>query len=704
MSTDITANRKITICSRGSTTISLEYLRERQSNMQGDTFDTRRKLAIVPCLSGALHLELLFEHLLDNSDTHFDAGGRSLSYERLSPLDERDRILGKVPHDHTAWGPVTSPQGSAYLITESLGHIARNAGGSGWAPQPLPGSNADRTLVIWNAADPFDVSCSSTATMPSRVVWRPWSPKPSQASPQQALRWIGYNGSATFEHWIAVVSLDQLRNDGLIAPGSLWWPSLTHQVEKAVKERCPKLAQCGAVVVNIPATGAVVIRKDLPPLLIAVPDSPDGEWLRQRTRGVMGNTWTMVVSAALDAACVTAHETDKDQFWHTIIDRAVQWTRSLNNLGFHTHKEAAKAEIHPFERLTYEVFERHVKLDPSIQGILKEAKFIRPKEIPPPITAPIRLDKHFVLERPSVEAIVIDGKPKTPVFTIGGLTCVDECDVEQYRSLLSLFSNYLKSPQQRPMSVAVFGTPGSGKSFGVEQVARASDESGGYGIEKMEFNLSQFSSADDLIGAFHQIRDKALEGKIPLVFWDEFDTTFANKPFGWLRYFLAPMQDGRFSEGDITHMTGRAIYVFAGGVCTSFADFAKTALAEAKGPDFCSRLTGHINIQSVDHPTKDCAATPDAVVALRRHFILAGMLKKLRPRVELTLSTELRRAFLCVPRFTHGSRSMEQILRMCQIPDNSEPVITLSHLPSPSQLAMHVDARQFIELAQRKPS
>ena len=40
----------------------------------------------------------------------------------------------------------------------------------------------------------------------------------------------------------------------------------------------------------------------------------------------------------------------------------------------------------------------------------------------------------------------------------------------------------------------------------------------------LEFNLSQFSDERDLIGAFHQVRDKRLEGSVPVVFWDEFDS------------------------------------------------------------------------------------------------------------------------------------------------------------------------------------
>jgi len=45
-----------------------------------------------------------------------------------------------------------------------------------------------------------------------------------------------------------------------------------------------------------------------------------------------------------------------------------------------------------------------------------------------------------------------------------------------------------------------------------------------------------------LNGAFHQVRDLALSGRTPVVFWDEFDS----RELLWLQYLLAPMQDGRF--------------------------------------------------------------------------------------------------------------------------------------------------------------
>src|SRR5581483_4690165 len=116
----------------------------------------------------------------------------------------------------------------------------------------------------------------------------------------------------------------------------------------------------------------------------------------------------------------------------------------------------------------------------------------------------------------------------------------------------------------------------------------------------MEFNLSQFADSRDLIGAFHQVRDRVLQGYTPVVFWDEFDS----REYEWLQYLLAPMQDGRFQEGQITHQLGKCVFIFAGGTAWAFDEFGPRPddaddvrrFKLAKGPDFKSRLDGYINV------------------------------------------------------------------------------------------------------------
>src|SRR5580698_9772525 len=50
------------------------------------------------------------------------------------------------------------------------------------------------------------------------------------------------------------------------------------------------------------------------------------------------------------------------------------------------------------------------------------------------------------------------------------------------------------------------------------------------------FNLSQFKGAEELYGAYHQVRDTVLAGVTPVVFWDEFDS----REFFWLQRVPCP--------------------------------------------------------------------------------------------------------------------------------------------------------------------
>jgi hypothetical protein len=121
----------------------------------------------------------------------------------------------------------------------------------------------------------------------------------------------------------------------------------------------------------------------------------------------------------------------------------------------------------------------------------------------------------------------------------------------------------------RPISFAIFGPPGAGKSLGVSQIA---EEIFGRSAVRLTFNLAQFNSAAELAPAFHRIRDIYLRGDLPFVLFDEFDSSLGDE-LGWLRHFLAPMQDGEFLEQGHIHPIGAAIFVFAGGTRESLAMF-----------------------------------------------------------------------------------------------------------------------------------
>jgi hypothetical protein len=66
---------------------------------------------------------------------------------------------------------------------------------------------------------------------------------------------------------------------------------------------------------------------------------------------------------------------------------------------------------------------------------------------------------------------------------------------------------------------------------------------------------------DILSEAFQTIRDHTLAGKLPMVFFDTFDAAFGMK-LDWPRYFLNPMQRGKFLDHGKEHPLGRAVFFF----------------------------------------------------------------------------------------------------------------------------------------------
>jgi hypothetical protein len=291
-----------------------------------------------------------------------------------------------------------------------------------------------------------------------------------------------------------------------------------------------------------------------------------------------------------------------------------------------------------------------------------------------------------------------------PVGQFGKLRTADRAEIEGLRSLRNLIDEYLNGTTGRPISVAVFGSPGSGKSFAVTQVAES--VAGGRKIARLEFNLSQFRSLEDLCRAFHRVRDTVLEGATPLVFFDEFDSAFEGE-LGWLKYFLAPMQDGVFREGETPHPIGRAILVFAGGTSSSFAEFARAGadtetaarFRAVKGPDFVSRLRGYVNILG-PNPTDD----GDAEYVVRRAMLLRSLIERKAPQLlgnqgQVRIDDGVLRALLRTPFYKHGARSLEAILDMSLLAGQSrwDPAA----LPPAEQLALHVDAELFLRLVLR---
>jgi hypothetical protein len=295
-----------------------------------------------------------------------------------------------------------------------------------------------------------------------------------------------------------------------------------------------------------------------------------------------------------------------------------------------------------------------------------------------------------------------------PYSLFGKLTVVDRGEIESLSGIRQLMKGYVaKKKTERPLSIAVFGAPGSGKSFGIKQIGK---EILGPDCVILEFNLSQFAGPGELVGALHQVRDKVLEGTVPLVFWDEFDS----KEYIWLQSLLAPMQDGKFQEGQITHPIGKCIFIFAGGTSYTMQDFAPADPGSeaarkfklVKGPDFVSRLNGYLNVlgpnprQRFDREKMEWVNDdihPDHCYPIRRALLIRAMLG-LKPEQTLEIDQGVLTALLEIDCYKHGARSLETVLNLTKR-DSSH--LLRSNLPPEEQLSLHVEYDKFKTLVNR---
>ena len=290
-----------------------------------------------------------------------------------------------------------------------------------------------------------------------------------------------------------------------------------------------------------------------------------------------------------------------------------------------------------------------------------------------------------------------------PQAKFGDLHTLDRFEIETLRSLYRMMTAFKQENRpKRPLSIGVFGPPGAGKSFGVKQISNEL-----FGEDAwLEFNLSQFEDNDDLIGALHQVRDKVLSGIIPVAFWDEFDSEL-NK---WLKDLLAPMQDGRFQQGQISHWVGKCVFVFAGGTSPTYHDFGAheeddlVDFKRKKGPDFHSRLDAYYDVLGPNQRERKNAegkldSDPNDVCFPLRRAILIRSNLKCKPDELLEFDPDLLDALLLAPKYIHGARSLEKLVAPLGVKIGQ--AIRRSSLPAKAVIGMHVDVNAFEELLKR---
>lgn len=615
-----------------------------------------------------------------------------VSAPQVSP-NELNPTNGRLHHRYATWERYGGGQDGAWRMSAFLG-ARRGAEASAWKP---PIGSAGLILL-----DDGALGFRDEASRWPELSGNPWVVLKTTAPVAQGSLYSRLLESP--QKLIVLFTADDLRRSEVRISRDLSWERTAQDVawELLHNPRINSLARAAHVVVSFGAAGAFVHSREsgstpAADRLIFDTRATERSWEESIPGGVFGST--TCVSAGIALSIITENESPDVPDG---VVRGLSALRALHRTGFCEAKSAALPAHLEFPAMTVV----NEVMNPQTRFAEVEVRDpLRHSESGWSILEDRHTDGLATLARRIVTEGVGNVLHDVPIGVFGHLVTVDRREIESFRSIRLLVREYLAQKKvKRPLNLAVFGTPGSGKSFGVTQVAESLAPGQ---MRTLEFNLSQFDDAQAIHGALHQVRDVALTGSVPLVFWDEFDTALDGRRLGWLRHFLAPMQDGRFQEGQIAHPIGRAIFVFAGGTSATMEGFGggmdQSDFRAVKGPDFVSRLRGYVDVLGPNQ----LSDRPDPFFILRRALLLRGMLERDAPwifrhgegRSVPDIDPGILRAFLETRVYRHGARSLESIIGMSSLANRAG--FERSALPAAGQLELHVDATDFMACMQR---
>ena len=617
----------------------------------------------------------------------------------------------------------------AYAVWGNFDNTWRVKDKMGYGPKPMNFRIKRNIKSLWDGTS-CDIAVFDDAAMRFRFDNKAW-PKfvfDKQNLPKWILTKMSYpeaqgdfwnylQDSSIKNRLIVAVSADDLRRRDVKISKGVSWEQTIEDVLKELNSNptLKNLQQCRHLIINFGSEGALWLIpgesfKDSRGTMVFDPGCMEGEWGKNMSGQIMGGSACFcagIASSIINHVKSQNEDSTKDINLGSGISSGLSAMRTLYEKGH--GKIEGKIPGFPFVDISTVV---SASGDSVFRSTLLPGAAFNGSEYWSLIDGNTKDNPGPLYGRARQLALYGPGVLKDiPLWCVMvDLHTLDRSEIESLNGIKQLITDYAKkAKQKKPLSIGVFGPPGAGKSFGIKEIAKGIL---GKGVSILEFNLSQFSDQKMLIDALHQVRDRVLKGDTPVVFWDEFDS----KELMWLQYLLAPMQDGEFLEGQISHPIGKCIFVFAGGTSYTMENFTpidnednQRAIKEfklKKGPDFVSRLHGYLNVLG---PNRRQIFNPDTgkweddvadnCFPLRRALLLRVMSGVFDKNRKLDIDFGLLNAFLKIDKYNHGARSMETIIRLTQ--KEGSTGLFRSSLPPKEQVAIHINFEKFIDLIEQ---
>ena len=328
---------------------------------------------------------------------------------------------------------------------------------------------------------------------------------------------------------VVVVSAADLRQEEVSITEGLSWEHTAQDLlqELTLNKSISDLTQCRHLVVSLGTDGALWLGRRADGTsryrLVFDPGGLEGAWARSVTGQVWGGTSCLVAAIVAELAAFDVAPTgagtgagadDAGPDIGAGIMRGLSAMRHLLRVGHGAADGGGGGD-----RIARQGFPP----EPVVEDLLKPSCRYRIADVPATV-ASVGKSKAWTIVSGEPEGaaarplyglarrVALFGPralvDELPYARFGKLLVVDRVEIESLRGLERLIKGYERTQRpSKPLSIAVFGAPGSGKSFGVKQIAKTVL---GDTVSILEFNLSQYSDPGELIGAFHQVRDKVL--------------------------------------------------------------------------------------------------------------------------------------------------------------------------------------------------